>query len=324
MLGGGVWDQPLHCRRRQGCRRRVWYRCRCRWNRLWRGDPVRFRWDQEHRTNGHRCGCWRHCWRACCCWSGLNTACHPAGTATATRPAHHPGVWAFPKRGKGGGGGPPTDHPIASKVSVRDSRASEPEGWLTLECRLGESLPVGSCLPDRLLPLLPGNLDCAGTCHNGSATSPERPPLTPKVHRGGNTAASLGSTRFTIPGLCRSMVLSWLLSPPDEESPLEGPSWPVCGSKGNGGRCEATYLQREKGDGLSSHPKMLMFLPDLHPWDPRGSPQWSPTSLERVYSEHRLSQHCPVQRSCPKAAGTAAPSPFPPARRRWDGGFRES
>lgn len=75
------------------------------------------------------------------------------------------------------------------------------------------------------------------------------------------------------------MVLSWLLSPPDEESPLEGPSWPACGSKGNGGRCEATYLRREKvrgvggrDDGPSSHPKTPKFLPNLRPWDPGGFP----------------------------------------------------
>lgn len=31
-----------------------------------------------HQTSVHRCGCWRHCWTECCCWSGWSTESHPA------------------------------------------------------------------------------------------------------------------------------------------------------------------------------------------------------------------------------------------------------
>lgn len=50
----------------------------------------------------------------------------------------------------------------------------------------------------------------------------------------GATVAVGGDTGVTVPGLCRSMVLSWLLTPPDEESP-------------SGGSDAAANLQREWG-----------------------------------------------------------------------------
>lgn len=46
-----------------------------------------------------------------------------------------------------------------------------------------------------------------------------------------------------LPGFWRSMVLSWLVRPPEEESPLDVPSWPKWGSKDSSGCGAAAYLQ---------------------------------------------------------------------------------
>lgn len=59
----------------------------------------------------------------------------------------------------------------------------------------------------------------------------------------------------TLPGFWRSMVLSWLVRPPEEESPLDVPSWPKWGSKDNSVCGAAAYLQRRErrqsqGEGL--------------------------------------------------------------------------
>lgn len=52
------------------------------------------------------------------------------------------------------------------------------------------------------------------------------------------------------------MVLSWLVKPPEEESPLDIPSWLKWGSKDSSGCGAAAYLQgserkRARGEGLA-------------------------------------------------------------------------
>lgn len=42
------------------------------------------------------------------------------------------------------------------------------------------------------------------------------------------------------------MVLSWLVRPPEEDSPLDVPSWLKWGSKDSSGCGAAVYLQRSK------------------------------------------------------------------------------
>lgn len=46
-----------------------------------------------------------------------------------------------------------------------------------------------------------------------------------------------------LPGFGRSMVLSWLVRPPEEDSPLDVPSRPKWGSKDSSGWGAAAYLQ---------------------------------------------------------------------------------
>lgn len=59
-----------------------------------------------------------------------------------------------------------------------------------------------------------------------------------------------------LPGFWRSMVLSWLVKPPEEESPLDVASWLKWGSKDSSGCGAAAYLQGSKrrqarwGEGL--------------------------------------------------------------------------
>lgn len=51
------------------------------------------------------------------------------------------------------------------------------------------------------------------------------------------------------------MVLSWLVRPPEEESPLDIPSWLKWGSKDSSGCGAAAYLQgserQAQGEGLA-------------------------------------------------------------------------
>lgn len=51
-----------------------------------------------------------------------------------------------------------------------------------------------------------------------------------------------------LPGFWRSMVLSWLVRPPEEESPLDVPSWLKWGSRDSRGCGAAVYLQGTRGD----------------------------------------------------------------------------
>lgn len=60
-----------------GWRCRVWCRCHCHSSRPWRRGPAQAPGGPGAQTTGHRCDCWRHCWRGYCCWNGLSTEVHP-------------------------------------------------------------------------------------------------------------------------------------------------------------------------------------------------------------------------------------------------------
>lgn len=60
-----------------GWRCRAWYRCHCRSNLPWRRGPALAPAGLGGRTIGHHYGCWRRCWRGCCCWNGWSTEVHP-------------------------------------------------------------------------------------------------------------------------------------------------------------------------------------------------------------------------------------------------------
>lgn len=82
---------------RRRCRCRLTRPClegRGRGQRSRRGNPrLLARLLLLRRTSARRCGCWRRCWTACCCWSGWSTECHPAGDNSGT--LRHRRRWSF-------------------------------------------------------------------------------------------------------------------------------------------------------------------------------------------------------------------------------------